>query len=133
MADDICDADYQALASFRFELRRFLAFSELAAGDAGLTAQQYQALLAIRAAPGAAMLVGELADHLLLRPHSATGLVDRLEKIGVVRRQPGDTDRRRVTVGLTPHGEAILASLATMHRDALRRLGPLWGGIFAKL
>lgn len=125
MTDHVSDEDYQALANFRYELRQFLRFSERAAQSAGLTGPQHQALLAIRAAPGAAMRVGELAERLLLRPHSATGLVDRLEKLDLVRRDLSAGDRRQVTVTLTETAEKILASLSAAHRAELRRLQPL--------
>lgn len=122
---NIRDEDYAMLATFRYELRRFLHFSECAADDAGVTAQQHQALLAIRAAPGAAMLVGALAERLLLRPHSTTGLIDRLQKLDLVERFPADGDRRQVLVRLTQAGETLLATLSQAHRAELRRLRPL--------
>ncbi len=124
MANPVSDADYETLARFRFELRRFLRFSEQAAQAAGLTGPQHQALLAIRAAPGATMRVGELAERLLLRPHSASGLVDRLEKLELVRRDTA-ADRRQVALALTPRADALLASLSATHRAELRRLQPL--------
>ena len=124
MAHPVSDADYETLARFRFELRQFLRFSEQAAQAAGLTGPQHQALLAIRAAPGATMRVGELAERLLLRPHSASGLVDRLEKLELVRRDTA-ADRRQVALALTPRADELLASLSATHRAELRRLQPL--------
>ena len=125
MSDPIDDEDYRALALFRRQLRGFLSFSEEAAAQAGLTAQQHQALLAIRAAPDRSLPVGELADQLHLRPHSATGLVDRLARLGLVERQPGDGDRRRVCVALTVEGSTRIEALSAAHRHELRRLRPL--------
>ncbi|MEO8373582.1 MAG: MarR family transcriptional regulator [Sphingomonas bacterium] len=125
----IRDEDYVMLATFRYELRRFLQFSERAADDAGVTSQQHQALLAIRAASGAAMPVGALAERLLLRPHSTTGLIDRLQKLGLVERVRADGDRRQVLVRLTPMGETLLATLSAAHRAELRRLTPLLAGL----
>ena len=125
MVQNVRDEDYEALAGFRYELRRFLHFSEQAAQAAGLTGPQHQALLAIRAAPDAAMRVGELAARLLLRPHSATGLVDRLERLELVRRDMDADDRRQVTIRLTPRAEELLASLSATHLAELRRLRPL--------
>lgn len=121
----IRDEDYAMLATFRYELRRFLHFSERAADDAGVTAQQHQALLAIRAASGAVMPIGALAERLMLRPHSTTGLIDRLQKLELVERFPADGDRRQVLVRLTPMGEKLLATLSEAHRAELRRLKPL--------
>jgi len=125
MTDELDDADYRALAGLRFELRRFLGFSEQAAMAAGLTPQQHQALLAIRAAEHSRLLVGELAERLLLKPHSTSELVRRLENQGMVARRPGERDRRRVHIVLTPRAHEILSSLSLSHRAELRRLGPL--------
>jgi DNA-binding MarR family transcriptional regulator len=127
------DEAYRTLASFRFELRRFLHFSEQAAAEAGITAQQHQALLAIRAADDAELRIGALADQLLLRPHSTTGLLNRLELIGLVERCADAADARRVKVRLTPKGNALLATLAETHRAELQRLRPLLSGLFAQL
>ena len=133
MADSISDRDYETLASLRHALRRFFRFSEEAAGAAGMTTRQYQALLAIRAAPGRAMPVGALADELLLRPHSATGLVDRLEAAGLVRRAESQDDKRQVIVALTPFAEDRMASIAITHREELRRMKPVLGDLVARL
>lgn len=133
MTDDVRDEDYATLATFRHELRRFLNFSERAAEAAGVTAQQHQTLLAIRAAPGAEMPIGALAERLLLRPHSATGLVDRLQKLGLVERVASQADRRQVRVRLTGKGNALLASLSSSHRAELRRMRPLLADLVARL
>lgn len=125
MVDELDDESYRALADFRYELRRFLRFSENAARDAGLTPQQHQALLAIRAAPGGEMLVGELAERLLLRPHSASELAARLENQGLATREHGAGDRRQVHLRLTGRAGRILTSLTVAHRAELRRSGPL--------
>lgn len=133
MNDDIGDEDYRALADFRWRLRRFLKFSEEAAFAAGLSPQQHQALLALRAAPDATMLVGELADALLLKPHSATELIDRLERLGAVSRRAGERDRRQVAIRITAEGDRLMASLGTVHREELRRIGPDLLGVLARL
>ncbi|HTI88840.1 MAG TPA: MarR family transcriptional regulator [Alphaproteobacteria bacterium] len=131
----LSDADYRRLAEFRSVLRQFLAFSETAAHEAGLTPQHHQALLAIRgyAEPSRGLAVGELATLLGIRHHSAVGLVDRLAANGLVRRQEGTADRRRVLVALTPKADALLASLTLTHRDELRRLAPLLRGVLRRL
>jgi DNA-binding MarR family transcriptional regulator len=117
-------ADYQRLAAF-YQLRRFLRFSERAAQAVGLTPRQYQALLAIAGSPGREGLpVGALAERLLVAPHSAVGLVDRLCAQGVLERRPGRVDRRQVLVGLTARGRARPDGLAQAHQAELRRLGP---------
>lgn len=71
------------------------------------------------------MLVGELAEHLLLKPHSTSEHVDRLVRLGLVRRLAGKTDKRQVPIELTAEGGALLASLSRVHRDELRRIRPL--------
>lgn len=133
MADPLTDADFAALSSFRHTLRRFLQFSGAAAVAAGLTPQQHQALLAIRAGRERELLVGALAERLMLRPHSATELINRMEKLGLVCRTAGEADRRQVTVGLTAKGEKLLNDLSEAHRAELRRLRPLLSELMAKL
>jgi DNA-binding MarR family transcriptional regulator len=130
---DLSDSDFEALAGFRYALRGFLQFSESAALKAGLTAQQYQAMLAIRAAPGRRISVGDLAQRLLLRPHSATGLVDRMTEAALLQRVPDETDRRKVHLTLTAQAEAMLADLAATHRAELARIRPLLTGLLASI
>ena len=125
-ATALTPADYESLAKFRFLLRQFLIFSESAAADTGLTAQQHQALLAIKGFGGShAVTTGALAKWLGIRPHSAVGLVDRLEAKGLVHRRPGSQDRRQVLLDLTPEAEELLTGLSLTHRDELERLAPL--------
>ena len=117
--------DYRELADFRFEIRRFLHFSEAAAREAGIEPQQHQALLAIKGMPsGTAPTVGVLAERLLLRHQSVVGLVDRLERSGLVQRVPGREDHRQVIVHLTHQGEAILERLSLTHREELEETAP---------
>ena len=129
----LSDAEYQTLATFRREIRLFTRFSEDAAVRSGLTSQQYQALLAIRAAPHAQLRVGELAERLLVRPNSATGLANRLELLGLVERRTAADDRREVLIGLTRIANDTLESLAVIHRVELQRLGPLLADLLARL
>lgn len=117
--------DYVALADFRYALRRFLTFSETEASEAGLTPKQHQALLAIRAAPRGTATVGFVADRLLVKPHSATGLVDRLAALELVERSASEDDRRRALLRLTPKAETILSELTLIHREEIRQLRPL--------
>jgi DNA-binding MarR family transcriptional regulator len=116
------DRDYVALADFRHALRRFQAFSAAKAAEAGLTPQQHQALLAIRAASPGEVTIGYVAERLILKPHSATGLVDRLEALGLVNRQATSDDRRRSVLHLTKKAEILLVSLSAVHRDEIGRL-----------
>ena len=130
----IKDEDYQALAAYRHALRRFLAFSEAAAREAGLTAQQHQAILAIRGqGAGGQMTIGELADNLLIRHHSAVELVDRLARADLVVRTEADDDRRRVVVSLTPKATTILENLSASHLDELKHGRVLLGQLLDRL
>lgn len=125
-ARQLADADYERLAEFRYLLRQFMIFSEDAAGQAGLTAQQHQALLAIKGfGRDKPLTTGELAERLGVRHHSAVGLIDRLLSKSLVKRQSGAEDRRQVLLTLTPKAEAMLAKLSAAHRDELERLAPL--------
>jgi DNA-binding MarR family transcriptional regulator len=114
---------YETLAAFRYALRQFIHFSEQAAHAAGLTPQQHQALLAIKGFPGRdRVTVGELAERLQLKHHSAVGLVDRLVLEKLVSRIRSNEDRRQVIVKLTRHGEQLLGKLSVAHSRELKRL-----------
>jgi DNA-binding MarR family transcriptional regulator len=129
---DLGQAEYERLAEFRYLLRQFLAFSEDAATGAGLTAQQHQALLAIRGRPGPDPLtIGALAERLSIQPHSAVGLIDRLEAKGLIRRGGAAGDRRQVLLELTEGAETLLSGLSVAHRNELKRLAPLLRGLLA--
>jgi DNA-binding MarR family transcriptional regulator len=126
----LSDDDYRALAAFRAGLRRFLHFSEEAARAAGLTPQQHQLLVAVRGHSGPEPpTIGEVADALQIKHHSAVGLIDRMTEAGYVQRAASTVDSRRVHVLITPAGEEVLHSLTAAHRleyrqlaDALRQL-----------
>lgn len=121
---DLGDAEYKAIGDFRRALREFLAFSDNAALQAGVTPQQHQALLAIRAHEGPGpMSIGELASCLMIRNHSALGLVTRLVERGLVEREESEEDRRRVLLKLLPSGLGVLKSISLLnvgeyHRSA---------------
>lgn len=124
--EDVSQQEYETLAAFRHSIRKFLHFSEQAAREAGLPPRQHQALLAIRGAASAQpMTVGELADHLVSKPHTVSELVNRLEMQGLVVKRQGKHDGRQIVIELTEEGEATLAFLSAAHRDELRRLGPI--------
>ena len=119
----LTDADYQHLAEFRYLLRHFMTFSENAARAAGLSPQHHQAILAVRSG-GGCMTVGDLAERLSIKPHSAVGLADRLVEAGLVERRAGASDRRRVELSLTSKANHKLAALSRSHRNELERLVP---------
>jgi DNA-binding MarR family transcriptional regulator len=116
------DADYAALAQFRYQIRSFLAFSETAAALQGLTPTQHQALLGIKGfvRPGPAT-VGDVARFLLIRHHSAVELVNRLTRLGLVGRLADPDDARRVHLKLTRKGEQKLQALSRKNLEELRR------------
>lgn len=134
MQEPLTDEDYRTLSGFRYALRGFLAFSEGKASGVGLTAQQHQSMLAIRASTGGTMLIGELAQRLWVKPHSASEQIGRLIRIGLVERDGAQgEDRRRVRVRLTAEGEHLLDTLSQVHRDELRRIKPLLVELITKL
>jgi DNA-binding MarR family transcriptional regulator len=116
---------YATLAAWRHALRQFLKFSQTAARSAGIPPQQHQALLAIKGFPDRDYVtVGELAERLDLKHHSAVGLVDRLAQRQLVQRDASTSDRRRIEVRLTRRGEALIARLSAAHLRELRQLRP---------
>ena len=118
-------ASYEALAEFRFELRKFLAFSEEAASAAGVTPQQHQALLSIRGAHGRESLsISEIADRLLVRHHTAVELIDRLADLGLVTRKPDPQDGRRIQVYLAKDGNFAIDKLSSIHLEELANIRP---------
>lgn len=122
-SEEIGKAEYEAMAEYRYAIRRFLRFSEDAARETGITPQQYQLLLAIKGYPGRDEAnITELAERMQLDHHSAVGLIDRTEERGLVRREQDQEDRRQVRIHLTSAGDDILRQLAQVHREQLKRM-----------
>jgi DNA-binding MarR family transcriptional regulator len=118
-------SDYQALAEFRHQIRKFLRFSEQAVRAAGMEPGQYQLMLAIKGMPeGVRPRIRELANRMHIQHHSAVELVNRLEAGGYVRRERAQDDRREVLLELTPKGERVLGELALHHHEELRSAVP---------
>ncbi|HET6184782.1 MAG TPA: MarR family transcriptional regulator [Acetobacteraceae bacterium] len=118
-------ADYVTLAQFREAVRRLCRESEGAARRRGLTPQQHQALLSIKATEGGeALSIGRLAERLGIRPHSTVELVDRLVQLRLVERRPDTLDHRRVRVFLTQRAQSVLDGLAEVHLRELRDIRP---------
>ena len=133
MAEDMPVVDYAALADFRHALRQFLVFSERRAAEHGLTAQQHQALLAIRGAPSSQVTIGYVAERLVIKPHSASGLIERLEALGFVARSVSQADRRQALIELTPHAHELLERLSATHSEELHRLRPMFTALLTRL
>jgi len=116
--------NYEALAELRYQIRRFLRFSEQAARKANLEPRQHQLMLALKGLPGGTRpRIAELGERMQIEHHSAVELVKRLAKRGYVRRQAGD-DRREVLLSLSPKGEEVLRHLSLHHQEELRTRGP---------
>lgn len=115
--------DFEALSDFRYQLRRFLRFSENAAHNEGLTVQQYLLMLHIRGCAGKDWAsIGELAERLQAKQHGVVALVNRCEAAGLVKRKANPDDRRIVEVHLLAKGERFLNRLAMLHRSELESL-----------
>ena len=116
-------ADFERLAHFRYQLRRFLRFSEEVTHQQGITSLQYQLMLQIRGFPGRDWAtVGELAERLQAKHHGVVSLISRCETAGWVRRSVGSSDKRLVEVTLTRKGDECLEQLARLHRAELLSL-----------
>ncbi len=122
----LTQADYTALAEFRYLIRCFLEFSEDAAKDAGLTPRHHQALLVVKGyGRGQPITVGDLAERLRIRHNTAVELANRLSENGLVIRSQDNEDQRRVLLKLTRLAERRLADLSSAHLDELARIQPM--------
>jgi DNA-binding MarR family transcriptional regulator len=134
MHDELSEQDYRLLFELRRSIRRFLRFSEEAARAQGIEPQQHQAMLAIRANQDQGFArIGDVAEWLQLRHHSAVELIDRLAGRGLVERWRDDDDRRFVNVRLTRDGEQVLAELTRHHQAELRKAGPALARVLAQI
>jgi DNA-binding MarR family transcriptional regulator len=130
----LSSSDYRALAALRYEIRKFLAFSEQAARAAGIEPQQHQLLLAVRGLPeGARPTIGTIAERLCVKHHTAIALIDKLEASGLVARERSSEDRREVLLRLTRDGEAMLRTLSSQHQQQLQTVGPEMIGALRKI
>lgn len=127
----LSDDDYQALAEFRFQVRKFLAFAEHNARERNLSAQQHQVLLVIRGTPARRIGVQKLGERLLIKKHSASELASRLKANGLVTRTTDPADGRRVMLRLTPAAETILSELTDIHRAEIARIRPELGRLLS--
>ena len=126
--------DFTRLLQLRTGLRRFLRWSEQQAKAAGLTPAKHQLLLAVRGHPNpSGPTVGEIADYLVLRHHSAVGLIDRAVADGLVKRNPDATNRSVVRVTLTPAGADKLDALSEAHLEEISHLAPTMQALWSAL
>ena len=126
--------DFEHLLRLRTGLRQFLHWSEQEARAAGLTPAQHQLLLAIRGHPGGSdPTIGEIAEHLVLRHHSASELIDRAAAAGLVQRTPDPGNASQIRVSLTPAGAHKLGELTTTHLRELERLAPTMTALWEAL
>jgi DNA-binding MarR family transcriptional regulator len=117
--------DIQRLAEFRFQLRRFLNFSNAAAEEVGLRPQQYQLLQCVSGLPDELEpTIAHVAARMMLKHNSAVELVDRTIEQGLLKRVPDPVDQRRILLRVTPQGERVLGSLAAYHLEELNEAGP---------
>lgn len=125
MPDRTKPPNYKAMAEFRYQIRRFLRFSETAARQAGIEPQQHQLLMAVKGLPeGQRPTIGTLAERMQLQHHSAVELIDRLVDRRFLCRLRATDDRRQVLVKLTSEGERFLEKLALHHLHELQSVGP---------
>lgn len=126
-AREISKADFEALAEFRYQLRRFLRFSEDVTRASGITPLQYQLLIQVKGFPGRDWAtVSELAERLQAKHHGVVALISRCEALGLVQRRASAQDQRRVEIRLTPEGEQCAGELAALHRDEFASLRSLF-------
>jgi DNA-binding MarR family transcriptional regulator len=124
-ADAEADLDYRALAELRYQIRRFLTFSEREARTAQINPQQHQLLLALKGLPqGQRPTISVLAERLQLKHHTVVGLVDRLARASLAVRRPSIADGREILVQVAPKGERLLRTLSRSHRAELQTVGP---------
>ncbi len=125
MAKKINSSDFKAMAELRYQIRRYLRFSENAARQAGIEPQQHQLLLAIRGLPdNLKPTIGVLAERMQLQHHSTVELIDRLVDRNLLCRLRATDDRRQVLVKLTREGEECLKTLSLYHLQELQSAGP---------
>lgn len=129
----LADEVYDGLAGFRLAMRRFLSFSEAALAEAGVTSQQYQALLVVRTAPDWQVRLRDLAEQMLMHHNGAVQLVDRMCSAGLTERIPAEDDKRSVLIAMTTKGEKVLEALAKIHVEGMLENEPLLAESLSRL
>jgi DNA-binding MarR family transcriptional regulator len=134
MSTTVTQPDFKAMAELRYQIRRFLRFSENAARQAGIEPQQHQLLLAVRGLPDALKpTIGVLAERMQLQHHSTVELIDRLVERGFLFRLRSTDDKRQVLVKLTHNGEEFLKRLSLHHLQELQSAGPTFVNVLQSL
>lgn len=132
MNNPLMKQDFEMLAEFRYQLRRFLRFSEELASAHGITSLQYLLLLQIQGFPGRDWAtIAELAERLQSQHHGVVALATRCAKAGLIVRLPGRDDKRCVEVHLTEKGRQLVARLAQLHQEHVHKIGHLLNSIDA--
>lgn len=129
----LSDQVYDGLAGFRLAMRRFLAFSEAALAEAGVTSAQYQALLVVCSSPGRQIRLRDLAEQMLMHHNGAVQLVDRMCFAGLAKRIPAEDDRRSVMISMTSTGRDVLEALARVHVEGMLENEPLLAESLSRL
>jgi DNA-binding MarR family transcriptional regulator len=123
--DGMSAEQYRRLAEFRYQMRRFLHFSQQAASKAGIQPQQYQLLQVIAGIPEEmSPTIAAVASRMCLRHNSAVELVNRTIEANLIRKAPDPVDHRRLLLQITPSGQRLLASLVEFHLRELDEFGP---------
>lgn len=134
MPETLIQPNFKAMAELRYQIRRFLRFSENAARQAGIEPQQHQLLLAVRGLPdGVKPTIGVLAERMQLQHHSTVELIDRLVDRGFLCRLRATDDRRQVLIKLTHDGEEFLKKLSLHHLQELQSVGPTFVTVLQSL
>jgi DNA-binding MarR family transcriptional regulator len=134
MSTTVTQPNFKAMAELRYQIRRFLRFSENAARQAGIEPQQHQLLLAVRGLPEVLKpTIGVLAERMQLQHHSTVELIDRLVERGFLLRLRSTDDKRQVLVKLTHNGEEFLKRLSLHHLQELQSAGPTFVKVLQSL
>lgn len=130
MTGALADGDFRRLLEARIALRRFERWGDDQAAAVGLTPAWHDLLLAVRGhGGGAGPTIGDIAETLAVRPHTAVELCNRVQRAGFIDRRRDGQDGRVVRIALTDDGQRVLAALATVHTEQLRRLASVLDGI----
>jgi DNA-binding MarR family transcriptional regulator len=116
----------EAMSALRLASRSIKASMEGWAEAQGLSEGRMQLLMRLRWAAGRQLPLGELADRLGVTPRNITGLIDNLERDGLVERVPDKEDRRSIHARLTDKG---LRKIEELWREAVSGQPQLLQGI----